>query len=197
MTAYMTCFNSLQTGKGVQTQESSSTVDRHLKFQFPSNGKGCSDRDGEPVTLIVTEERFNSLQTGKGVQTAPGTFLSQNETSWSFNSLQTGKGVQTALEIYGEALKQGVSIPFKRERVFRLSHQLHSSTTAATNSFNSLQTGKGVQTSPIFQSRVGTMKVSIPFKRERVFRLWPSGHRTNGKLARVSIPFKRERVFRR
>ena len=62
-----------------------------------------------------------------------------------------------------------VSIPFKRESVFRVVWHYH--------------------------HQVTRLKVSIPFKRESVFRVRTSRMTQVTKL-RVSIPFKRESVFR-
>ena len=60
-------------------------------------------------------------------------------------------------------------------------------------SFNSLQTGKGIQSMKAFSFFQGRLKVSIPFKRERVSK--GENTRTRRRQTQlVSIPFKRERV---
>ena len=89
-----------------------------------------------------------------------------------------------------------VSIPFKRESVFRA--RRHRPHLAQSNQirFNSLQTGKCIQSAgdvPPIESELEN--VSIPFKRESVFRDLQSLQR-HGTMEFVSIPFKRESVFR-
>ena len=147
-----------------------------LEFQFPSNGKVYSELKPEKITPC--RESFNSLQTGKCIQRVR--FLHRNQ---GFNSLQTGK-----------------CIPFRRGTLV---------------SFNSLQTGKCIQTQRCSirqwkfqfpsngkvysegQNTIGSItpqRVSIPFKRESVFR-GRNRHSFRGR-GKVSIPFKRESVFR-
>ena len=92
-----------------------------------------------------------------------------------FNSLQTGKCIQS-IEALDEVLGDSVSIPFKRESVFRVIPS-QCVINELSLSFNSLQTGKCIQrqTQPT-DVQCGT-HVSIPFKRESVFReLFFTGH---------------------
>ena len=121
-------FNSLQTGKCIQSNRFELPTEcKHHKFQFPSNGKvyskGC---------IVVN---YN-----------PGPN--------SFNSLQTGKCIQSTIYVY--ACPKGrhrVSIPFKRESVFKAMLQKSTSSWSKT-SFNSLQTGKCIQSRECFVGRL-------------------------------------------
>ena len=90
----MDSFNSLQTGKCIQRR-------RRSKMSIRSSKNG-----------------FNSLQTGKCIQRA--LFLSLSRTFFSFNSLQTGKCIQSLDRNLGFCRRISVSIPFKRESVFRV-----------------------------------------------------------------------------
>ena len=88
----------------------------------------------------------------------------------SFNSLQTGKCIQRLTTSVKLPLKRLVSIPFKRESVFRASIEALGG--IGLSGFNSLQTGKCIQR---IESEIDYdlgNEVSIPFKRESVFRDW-------------------------
>ena len=137
-------FNSLQTGKPIQStpysprprwnvrvsipfkreslsKEPPTWRDRDRlrhKFQFPSNGKAY------PKDLFLSNYNqllafsFNSLQTGKPIQREKTAFTFSDETI-SFNSLQTGKPIQRCVKcVYPPTI---------------------------LGSFNSLQTGKPIQ----------------------------------------------------
>ena len=84
-------FNSLQTGKWIQSKWNFTTPGFVYAFQFPSNGKV----DSEDRKRVVQADacRFNSLQTGKWIQRERSLRLCRSQYS--------------------------VSIPFKRESVFR------------------------------------------------------------------------------
>ena len=117
---------------------------------------------------------------------------------------------------------RAVSIPFKRESVSEPEKHIHPYV-LDTDSFNSLQTGKRIWTTPSSTSAVKAIeknmfqfpsngkaylntkegqawiaaleKVSIPFKRESVSELFIMQNIT--KKGHVSIPFKRESVSER
>ena len=119
-------------------------------FQFPSNGKVDSNTK-RPVRLTITgSESFNSLQTGKWIQTQ-GNIGNAETTRKRFNSLQTGKWIQT-------------SHPGTNEVEFRIMFQFPSNGKVDSNRvaklnvysldrtcFNSLQTGKWIQTRILLQ----------------------------------------------
>ena len=109
-------FNSLQTGK-------------------------CIQRNGSRVTNLAGES-FNSLQTGKCIQRLLSLSLSPLP-ALCFNSLQTGKCIQSATtRVCKEQGRARVSIPFKRESVFR---EKGDDNVEEEEGFNSLQTGKCIQ----------------------------------------------------
>ena len=103
------CFNSLQTGRLIQTNEFEFFVCYcGRKFQFPSNGKAHSDLSS-CKTLLRYSSSFNSLQTGRHIQTCS----SSNRISGvhaGFHSLQTGRHIQT--ETYYERYERHNRFPF-------------------------------------------------------------------------------------
>ena len=84
-------FNSLQTGKWIQTEATPSPATPGKEFQFPSNGKVDSNKE-----IAAGDARVES-----------------------FNSLQTGKWIQTKHESCCCCCSFLVSIPFKRESGFK------------------------------------------------------------------------------
>ena len=110
-------FNSLQTGKRIQSGSNGGNNGGTKTFQFPSNGKAY------PKTIPKTLrnsciESFNSLQTGKPIQSNADRIPPHTHRHKSFNSLQTGKRIQREWAVLLEK---------------------------ALDSFNSLQTGKRIQ----------------------------------------------------
>ena len=185
--------------------------DDAITFPFPSNGKADPKFFHISMVLELTTTCFHSLQTGKRIQ-RHGCRTSKGY--WkSFNCLQTGKRIQRLTLTTDFTKHTGVSIPFKREsgskgwpwqptsqstqgfqfpsngkadpktgrRGFRLARKW---------SFNSLQTGKRIQSITTDCHGYLPVRVSIPFKRE-------SGSKAHKKentdeTHEVSIPFKRE-----
>ena len=89
-------------------------------------------------------------------------------------------------------MQDKVSIPFKRESI---SKGLNWSTdTKVIPSFNSLQTGKYIQSYNIGETRLMKLKVSIPFKRESISKGELKKSTNHILYHRVSIPFKRESI---
>ena len=114
------CFNSLQTGKHIQSEKGMLDVNgQPNKFPFPSNGKAYPKRVGEAKHMADTlktfpfpsngkaypkemlagasfgDHSFHSLQTGKHIQRSTSNEHSQINLMWSFHSLQTGKHIQS------------------------------------------------------------------------------------------------------
>ena len=88
------CFNSLQTGKQIQSEDGwELTRGPHQVFQFPSNGK--ADRKililSAKYGLIQPEFQFPS--NGKAYRKAKSMICSPAKRQWCFNSLQTGKRI--------------------------------------------------------------------------------------------------------
>ena len=165
---------------------------------------------------------------------------------YCFNSLQTGKCIQSHLKISLSTSFIGVSIPFKRESVFKESCRFSPGSISLKvsipfkresvfkavrdlrrpwprlpsfqfpsngkvysksygypflrrwrfwHSFNSLQTGKCIQSPLPSDGHFVDLFVSIPFKRESVFKVKEYGLIKAAEMT-VSIPFKRESVFK-
>ncbi len=114
-------FNSLQTGKHIQ----------RLKRKWR-----------QPL-----RQRFNSLQTGKHIQSSEEDESEiKRELANGFNSLQTGKHIQRlkdVLRVVGSDRK--VSIPFKRESIYKVKENRLPCADISYQCFNSLQTGKHIQ----------------------------------------------------
>ena len=158
-------FNSLRTGRHIQTLQMKTQVFVFLTFQFPTNGKAHSDfptRHYNPKT----KQSFNSLRTGRHIQTTGG--IEVEKIKRGFNSLRTGRHIQTK-----NALEIAVS---NNAFQFPTNGKAHSDYgpnfvkgSKALKGFNSLRTGRHIQTSGarFDGSRVG---VSIPYEREGTFR---------------------------
>ena len=84
-------FNSLQTGKRIQSRMRRTGTMKSRKFQFPSNGK-ADPKANRRCCRSLDRRSFNSLQTGKRIQREEvvfGPYIFE-----CFNSLQTGKRIQ-------------------------------------------------------------------------------------------------------
>ena len=138
------CFNSLQTGKCIQRGIRKNTkTSKPNKFQFPSNGKVYSKSNLRTI-FSTSRSGFNSLQTGKCIQSLRHSHP-KNRSLICFNSLQTGKCIQSHQKSLQLRVSVAVSIPFKRESVFKDAFRLH--------------------------ALCRRPHVSIPFKRESVFKV--------------------------
>ena len=163
----MICFNSLQTGRHIQTQNwHTRSVTQIVSIPFKREG---TFRRKEHRVMAIVKNGFHSLQTGRHIQTG---FLKGNrqEDRRSFNSLQTGRHIQTISCQKEMFALMKVSIPFKREGTFRRWNQHTTLKPVCAEGFNSLQTGRHIQTE-YGKQRISEAKVSIPFKREGTFRL--------------------------
>ena len=161
-------------------------------FQFPSNGKVYSEYRGRVARRPRAVVGFNSLQTGKCIQSVSITVHPESmRVSIPFKRESVFREVLREARIFSLI---SVSIPFKRESVFRACWMTLTVATLS-RSFNSLQTGKCIQRLKMKKKAASlSQQVSIPFKRESVFR----GKKLSLGLtsSNVSIPFKRESVFR-
>ena len=140
----MCCFNSLQTGKWIQS----------IRQRLPNNG-----RSNIPLG-------FNSLQTGKWIQRQ--SFNGAYRRFTSFNSLQTGKWIQSIEWMNEHSLDFEVSIPFKRESGFRV--KVKKSLIDKTVVSIPFKRESGFREAlKLVESEMNRV-VSIPFKRESGFR---------------------------
>ena len=146
----------------------SSTSSTSAVFQFPSNGKVYSESPIRYANIQREHNSFNSLQTGKCIQSnwkAREPFIEYLQFQFPSN----GKVYSEGFIMTTRTMKRRVSIPFKRESVFRADNgdhhigddfefqfpsngKVYSETyppntrkTFSHHSFNSLQTGKCIQ----------------------------------------------------
>ena len=115
MPRYRMSFNSLQTGKQIQSEDFS------LK-------QLCVW-----VSIPFKRESRSKVRKRTGQVCRP----------WSFNSLQTGKQIQSSSRFGWGGAMLIVSIPFKRESRSKVNPDYDMD--SSTYSFNSLQTGKQIQ----------------------------------------------------
>ena len=161
---------------------------RHEQFRFPSNGKAHSDDPIQRKVMGGDDFSFDSLQTGRHIQTCV-TEVKKIRDSYVFrfpsngkahSDLDIGKPMYVIAQLFVSIpfkregtfrhsisdidfqLNQHVSIPFKREGTFR---RYRGIICFYTNSFDSLQTGRHIQTDPIL-SPVGPWLQKPKTKRE-------------------------------
>ena len=160
------CFNSLQTGKRIQRLLSFPEYEDVEKFQFPSNGKAYPKWCQILMIPRLSQKRVSIP------------FKRESVSKVNFNH-QTGEYTQE------------VSIPFKRESVSKekqrpLRH-------LPRQSFNSLQTGKRIQSQ--FDLFMGWLTAMFQFpsngKAYPKSIMWGT---EPSAIVVVSIPFKRESV---
>ena len=117
----------------------------------------------------VKQSCFNSLQAGRGVQSIQ--LQGDIEMTIEFQFPSSGKGCSKLEAPLGREVTKVVlvSIPFKREGVFKAKDKVNQYR-ADAKSFNSLQAGRGVQRMMLLIRCKRLTLVSIPFKREGVFK---------------------------
>ena len=159
-------FNSLQTGKCIQSSKRSIDLMIHNLVSIPFKRESVFKVRRSIIASRKIFTSFNSLQTGKCIQRhfvkeADGVYL-------VFQFPSNGKVYsKTLLEKRPQGTRSLVSIPFKRESVFKDNRRSRDN---RTTSFNSLQTGKCIQSSKRSIDLMIHNLVSIPFKRESVFK---------------------------
>ena len=181
------CFNSLQTGKPIQSRcfefvssgrnyvsipfkrESLSKAKaknddkgKGDEFQFPSNGKAYPK--STPKQQSKESLCFNSLQTGKPIQRSIPRLSLVLDTWFQFPS--NGKAYPKIIWTTQKLMITQDSIPFKRESLSKDCRWQRREWTCHRR-FNSLQTGKPIQRL-LYGNHISYNKwpVSIPFKRE-------------------------------
>ena len=138
-------FNSLQTGKYIQREFIESIALTHNEeFQFPSNGKvypKCVRCIPPNALHWMVSIPFKRESISKGVPEGIS-----DAVNTCFNSLQTGKYIQSRLGNHPHAdLFKEVSIPFKRESISKDIRKRARRQRKVGLGFNSLQTGKYIQ----------------------------------------------------
>ena len=140
--SFMSRFNSLQTGRHIQTKSTDRRPNHKWKqFQVPSNGKAHSDCSAG-AGGNREGDCFNSLQTGRHIQTTIWLLKQRRQILFQFPSNGKAHSDVYLKEACG-LVKGMVSIPFKREGTFRLYIRV---------------------------DKLVSLIVSIPFKREGTFR---------------------------
>ena len=163
-------FNSLQTGKCIQSEQAEKLLDIDIQeFQFPSNGKVYSKR------RQVSDNRycqcwFQFPSNGKVYSKSRASRECYEYGQMRFNSLQTGKCIQSSKWEKARADISRVSIPFKRESVFKVI--ILWLIIFRRSLFQFPSNGKVYSKSGItFNTTHAKNFVSIPFKRESVFKV--------------------------
>ena len=139
------------------------------------------------LNLATSTEDFNSLQTGKHRQR-------REWWKWiytrdlSFNSLQTGKHRQRGTIEDANGNTQTFQFPSNGKVDTKI--KFRQPLTLNKVRFNSLQTGRWIQSCSEFNGIRRSVRVSIPFKREGGYKVMHP--RPNPAFGIVSIPFKRE-----
>ena len=133
-------FNSLQTGRYMESKSEFSRCGSDFTFQFPSNGKEHGkflNRYG----FSPDADSFNSLQTGRSMERDPARLIRTFPLSVSIPFKREGAWkVQKRPQVCGLC---HVSIPFKREGAWKaVSPHQHRRLWLC---FNSLQTGRSME----------------------------------------------------
>ena len=167
------CFNSLQTGKRIQSCNSNIMVIRmRHTVSIPFKRESVSKEDSALFHSVLKVQGFNSLQTGKRIQ-------------------------RHSLKDSGRSVSDCVSIPFKRESVSKGEKLKKVLKATATLKFQFPSNGKAypkIATARSIRLTIALTVVSIPFKRESVSKVKSRIKYQKPKKAVVSIPFKRESV---
>ena len=140
----MSRFNSLQTGKRIQRIDLLLSPFTVSVFQFPSNGKA------DPKTISSWRknekpEKFQFPSNGKADPKKNPLLMLCSREKYCFNSLQTGKRIQSVNHANN---KVSVSSEFQFPSNGKADPKLlalQKKTLMMCSSFNSLQTGKRIQ----------------------------------------------------
>ncbi len=130
-------------------------------FQFPSNGK-VDSKEIEFTNIRLGSLSFNSLQTGKCIQrwAGNGTDSTTTPTKVSIPFKRESVFKVNFVSLSG-MVPNTVSIPFKRESVFKVNHN-NNLYHYSINRFNSLQTGKCIQRIRILFQLTTALKFQFP-----------------------------------
>ena len=144
------CFNSLQTGKRIQSCNSNIMVIRmRHTVSIPFKRESVSKEDSALFHSVLKVQGFNSLQTGKRIQ-------------------------RHSLKDSGRSVSDCVSIPFKRESVSKGEKLKKVLKATATLKFQFPSNGKAypkIATARSIRLTIALTVVSIPFKRESVSKV--------------------------
>ena len=159
------CFNSLQTGKHIQRMNGKRYDLGQVGFQFPSNGKAIS-KGRQKMECWCACYLFQFPSNGKAYPKERGAETEQ-VIKEVFQFPSNGKAYpKTSKSFPCGFLDLRVSIPFKRESISKEVGKTVRLTATGTG-FNSLQTGKHIQSQIKVRGSGHNSQVSIPFKREK------------------------------
>ena len=165
-------------------------------FQFPSTGKAYPKYTYTCKCEVAAKAEFQFPSTGKAYpkgRPQPRDWRSPCRRD-RFNSLQPGKPIQRVdlnLEIGGVHAEEIVSIPFNRESLSKDYIRAVGGGVGYDLSFNSLQTGKPIQSFSALARMLGRDVFQFP----STGKAYPKIIKTLDPVERallVSIPFKRE-----
>ena len=116
------CFNSLQTGKHIQSYTATRWTPREMSmFQFPSNGKAYPK---ELSVKGIDEFRSVSIPFKREGISKGATLLATRLCSWLFQFPSNGKAYPKCRDIFTQQwMPFRVSIPFKREGISKASER--------------------------------------------------------------------------
>ena len=188
--AVMLRFNSLQTGKPIQRGDTSACKPKHCWFQFPSNGKAYPKTRAHSTTGNHCHGNwFQFPSNGKAYPKE--VVASCHFQGLGFNSLQTGKPIQSHSHFIGNDDPETALFQFPSNGKAYPKTNMDRTGTARFLCFNSLQTGKPIQSSLKYTWQ-GNCKTRFQFPSNG--KAYPKLNATRicGKGRKVSIPFKRE-----
>ena len=154
-------FNSLQTGRHIQTFKSTDSTSPYAgRFQFPSNGKAHSD------TVRVSDdnfqEGFNSLQTGRHIQTYEKKICFVRNFGSGFQFPSNGKAHSDCLRVWRWMRKSESFNSLQTGRHIQTNKTLNSAFNLPIDCFNSLQTGRHIQTVVASLQTLKNIKFQFP-----------------------------------
>ena len=156
------CFNSLQTGKPIQSRSNAKCGDKcHNQVSIPFKRESLSKGRRLCSRVSCSRSCFNSLQTGKPIQRNTVFLPKTNRIRFQFPS--NGKAYPKTGDDKG--------------------HQM-----IVHLRFNSLQTGKPIQSKKQRKNAWHARTVSIPFKRESLSKVLWAVQRTNSLSEMFQFP---------
>ena len=187
-------------------------------FQFPSNGKAYT-KWGNKRSHTGQDSKFQFPSNGKAYTKKMKNSWQTEWTNWKFQFPSNGKAYTKCMGRRKRSDRRGVSIPFKRESIYKGMEQ-ERLIRKPTRSFNSLQTGKHIQSllgieiwnleyKGFNSLQTGKHIQSNALKQVATFGLVGFNSLQTGKhiqsaaaggallsALHVSIPFKRESIYK-
>ena len=215
----MYSFNSLQTGKHIQSNEIDKlTDDLNVSIPFKRESIYKEDEYGENIAIPcvsipfkresiykVRSRRWMVLQRKavsipfkrESIYKALKVSAKPSPALTSFNSLQTGKHIQRRNPI---TTCEGKAVMFQfpsNGKAYTKLYNLYKRryTKCVYQSFNSLQTGKHIQSKRNWDKRLDKMQFQFP-SNGKAYTKWSECESSSPVVRQVSIPFKRESIYK-